>query len=99
MGLSYLSETDLTFLKQLKKTAHGVEFLLTLPAGLDAVESADIAAAFAQVGANRLIGTKWMPADITAIYWPPPFKTICPLRPLDKAPRSRMPLTFPPRIV
>lgn len=58
MGLSYLSETDLTFLKQLKKTAHGVEFLLTLPAGLDAVESADIAAAFAQVGANRLIGTK-----------------------------------------
>lgn len=58
MGISYLSETDLAFLKQLKKTAHGVEFLLTLPAGLDVMESADIATAFAQIGANRLIATR-----------------------------------------
>lgn len=58
MGLSYLSEQDLIFLKQLKKNVHGVEFLLTLPAGLDAIESSDIANAFSKIGANRLIGTK-----------------------------------------
>lgn len=58
MGLSYLSETDLNFLKHLKKTARGVEFILTLPAGLDILESADMTAVFARIGANRLIATR-----------------------------------------
>lgn len=58
MGVSYRNAKELTFLKQLKKNAVGLEMLLTLPAGLDIYESADITSAFAQIGANRLIATK-----------------------------------------
>lgn len=60
-GRNHLNDVDMTDLAGFAK-ADGVEPLLVLPAGLDAVEAADVARAFQAVGARRLIVTR---ADTT----------------------------------
>ena len=57
-GLNPWKATDMAQLADIKRIAEGIEFVLTLPAGLDSYESAEIAESFAERGCTRLIPTR-----------------------------------------
>lgn len=57
-GLNPWQATDMALLADVKREAEGVEMILTLPAGLDSLESAEIAESFADRGCTRLIATR-----------------------------------------
>lgn len=57
-GLNPWMATDMAFLANINRLCEGVEPILTMPAGLDAIESGEIAASFAKFGCNRLIATR-----------------------------------------
>lgn len=57
-GLNPWMATDMSLLANINRLCEGVEPILTMPAGLDAIESGEIATSFAKFGCNRLIATR-----------------------------------------
>lgn len=57
LGTNPLKAGDLALLRELAEAA-GAEIVLVMAAGGDAVESAELAAAYAEAGATRLVATK-----------------------------------------
>jgi flagellar biosynthesis protein FlhF len=57
LGTNPLKPSDLTLLRELAEAA-SAEIVLVMAAGGDALESADLAAGYAEAGATRLIATK-----------------------------------------
>ena len=65
VGLNPWVATDMAFLVDLKNFCEGVEPIVVIPAGLDSLETGDIAAQFARLGCSRLIATR---LDISGVY-------------------------------
>jgi len=65
VGLNPWQATDMAFLAEVNRACDGIEPVLTLPAGLDVLESGEIAVQFARLGCTRLIATGM---DISGVY-------------------------------
>jgi flagellar biosynthesis protein FlhF len=65
VGLNPWLATDMSFLAELKQQCNGVEPVVVIPAGLDSLETGDIAAQFVRLGCSRFIATR---LDISAVY-------------------------------
>lgn len=64
-GLNPWLATDMALLAEVSKTACGIEPVMVMPAGLDSIESGEIADHFARLGCSRMIATK---LDISQTY-------------------------------
>ncbi len=65
VGLNPWHATDMAFLADLKQVCNGVEPIVVIPAGLDSLETGDIAVQFARLGCSRFIATR---LDVSGVY-------------------------------
>ena len=56
-GVNPFLPQDIHYLQEVKRSIIGIEPIVVLPAGMDAVESADIAHVFLSLGCKRLVPT------------------------------------------
>ncbi|MBR5130306.1 MAG: hypothetical protein IKV03_03690 [Alphaproteobacteria bacterium] len=64
-GLNPWMATDMSFLAEVKQQCIGVEPIVVIPAGLDSLETGDIASQFVRLGCTRFIATR---LDISSVY-------------------------------
>ena len=65
VGLNPWLATDMSFFADLKHQCNGVEPIVVIPAGLDSLETGDVAAQFARLGCSRFIATR---LDMSGVY-------------------------------
>jgi flagellar biosynthesis protein FlhF len=65
VGLNPWLATDMAFFADLKQHCNGVEPIVVIPAGLDSLETGDVAAQFARLGCSRFIATR---LDVSGVY-------------------------------
>lgn len=65
VGLNPWSAVDMSFLVDLKQMCSGVEPIVVIPAGLDSLETGDIATQFVRLGCSRFIATR---LDVSGVY-------------------------------
>ena len=64
-GLNPWLATDMSFLAELRQQCDGVEPIVVIPAGLDSLETGDMAAQFVRLGCSRFIASR---LDVSSVY-------------------------------
>lgn len=65
VGVNPWKATDMSFLAELKQQCEGVEPIVVIPAGLDSLETGEIASQFVRLGCSRFVVSR---LDVSSVY-------------------------------